>query len=42
MSNQESQSLGGNTIFNISVNGIRELDEVVSWYKNRQLMERMA
>jgi hypothetical protein len=42
MSNQESQKMAGNTIFNISVNGIRELDEVVSWYKNRQLMERMA
>lgn len=41
-SNQESRQLGGNTVFNISVNGIRELDEVVSWYKNRQLMERMA
>ena len=42
MSNQESQQMGGNTIFNISVNGIRELDEVVTWYKTRQTMERMA
>ena len=42
MSNQESQKMAGNTIFNISVNGIRELDEVVTWYKTRQTMERMA
>lgn len=41
-SNQESQKIGGDTIFNITVNGIRELDEIVAWYKTRQTMERMA
>lgn len=42
MTAQESQKIGGDTIFNITVNGIRELDEVVTWYKTRQTMERMA
>lgn len=41
-SSQESRQLGGDTIFNISVNGIRELDEIIAWYKTRQMMERMA
>lgn len=41
-SNQESQQMGGDTIFNITVNGIRELDEIIAWYKTRQTMERMA
>jgi len=41
-SSQESRQLGGDTIFNISVNSIRELDEIITWYKTRQMMERMA
>ena len=41
-SNQESQQMGGSTTFNITVNGVQELDEIISWYRSRQIRERMA
>jgi len=40
--NQESRHIDGNTVINITVNGIKEMDEVIGWYKTRQLKERMA
>ena len=42
-SNQESMGhAGGVIIYNINVNGINELDEVLNWFNSRQVMERMA
>ena len=42
-SNQESMGHAGGVInYNINVNGIDELDEVLRWYNSRQLRERMA
>lgn len=42
-SNQDSRSLaaGGNTYY-INVTGIRQLEEIVSWYESKQVRERMA
>jgi len=39
---QDSRGLGGDQIINISVNGIQQLDEIVSWYENRRVRGRMA
>ena len=42
-SNQESMGRAGGVInYNINVNGINELDEVLNWYNSRQVRERMA
>ncbi len=42
-SNQESMGRAGGVVnYNINVNGIDELDEVLRWYNSRQLRERMA
>ena len=40
---QESKDfVGGVVNYNITVNGVKELDEVLNWYNSRQLRERMA
>ena len=42
-SNQESMGHAGGVInYNINVNGINELDEVLNWFNSRQVRERMA
>ena len=41
-SNQESRSMGGDQIINITVNGIEQLDEIVRWYDSRRIVGRMA
>ena len=40
-SNQDSRQMGGDQIININVNGIRELEEIVSWYESRRIRGRM-
>lgn len=43
-SNQQSRELmgGGDTIYNITVANIQELDEIVDWYESRRIRERMG
>jgi len=38
---QESRSMGGGTTINVTVNGIQQLEELVSWYESRQVRGRM-
>lgn len=40
--NQDSQALGGTQVFNISVQNIEQLDEIITWYESRQVRGRMA
>lgn len=39
---QESRSMGGSQVININVQGIAQLDEIVSWYESRRVRGRMA
>lgn len=40
-SNQESRNIG-NTTYNINVNGVQELEEVLRWFESRRIVGRMA
>lgn len=40
-SNQESQSMGVVNNYHINVNGVQELEEVLSWYESRRVRQRM-
>lgn len=42
-SNQQSQRIvgGGDTVYNITVANVEELDEIVEWYESRQIRGRM-
>ena len=39
---QDSRNMGGGQVININVNGIQQLDEIVSWYESRRVRGRMA
>lgn len=43
-SNQQSRELlsGGDTIYNITVANVEELDEIIDWYETRRIRERMG
>ena len=41
-SNQESRSMTGGNIYNITVANIEELDELLRWYDSLQIRGRMA
>jgi hypothetical protein len=40
-SSRMTNNIGG-AVYNINVNGIAELDEVVNWFQSRELVGRMA
>lgn len=39
---QDSRNMGGGQVININVQGIQQLDEIVSWYESRRVRGRMA
>lgn len=40
-SNQDSRKLGGDTIYNITVANVQQLDEIIDWYESRRTRGRM-
>lgn len=43
-SNEQSRALmaGGDTVYNITVQNVEELDEIIDWYQSRRIRERMG
>ena len=43
-SNEQSRALmaGGDTVYNITVQNVEELDEIIEWYQSRRIRERMG
>lgn len=43
-SNEQSRALmaGGDTVYNITVANVEELDEIIDWYQSRRIRERMG